>query len=250
MSRALEPTCYHACVSVASSVSLPTAERVLVVTPHAALASAPTAGVALFERCPPVHSVVLGSCRLATLGRRIESTTALALPANTPHALLELSSPFACVAYLDARRYRFADVQRLAEVWRGFVPGQDDLREAMGDALRAPKRRLDGRVLRAVAALEGKALSIAEVAAGVGLSDSRLTHLVTETLGAPPRDIRAWFMLRRALHEALFTPASLTAAAHRAGFADSAHLTRTCKRLTGARPGMMLPQAVYTFPEG
>jgi AraC-like DNA-binding protein len=222
---------------------------VLVVNSRAALTGARTAGVRLFERCPPVHSVLLGRSRLEAAGRRIDSPNSIALPANTAHTVLELQTPFACVAYLDARRYRFEDAQRLADAWRGFVPGHDDLREAMGDALRVPERRVDARVLRALAALETAAPGVAEAAARVGLSDSRLTHLTTEILGAPPRVWRTWFKLQRALHETLFGTANLTQAAHRAGFADSAHLTRTCKRLTGVRPARMLPQTVYVAPE-
>jgi AraC-like DNA-binding protein len=182
-------------------------------------------------------------------GRRIDSPGTLAMPANVPHTLLELQGTFAGVAYLDARRYRFEDAQRLAETWRGFVPGRDDLREAMGDALTAPQRRVDARVLRALAAIETRDLSVADAALSVRLSDSRLTHLMSETLGAPPRTWRTWFRLRRALHETLFGTANLTAAAHSAGFADSAHLTRTCKQLTGVRPAQMLPRAVYLMTE-
>jgi AraC-like DNA-binding protein len=221
----------------------------LVVSSRAALTGARTAGVQLFERSPPVHSVLLGAARVEEAGRRIDSSNSLALPAHTPHTVLELQTPFACVAYLDARHYRFEDAQRLAAKWRGFVPGQDDLREAMGDALRVPERRVDLRVLRALAALEAETTSVAQVAALVGLSDSRLTHLTTDALGAPPRVWRAWFSLQRALNEALFNAANLTQAAHNAGFADSAHLTRTCKRLTGVRPAQMLPGTVYVTPE-
>lgn len=86
------------------------------------------------------------------------------------------------VAYLDARRYSFADAQRLAETWRGFAPGRDDLREAMADALALPQRQLDPRLLGALAALETETSSVAEAALQVGLSESRLTHLMTEAL--------------------------------------------------------------------
>ena len=221
---------------------------VLVVSSQAALTGARTAGVHLFERCPPVHSVLLGAARLETAGRRIDSPNSLALPAHTPHTVLALQPPFACIAYLDARRYRFEDAQHLAAKWQGFVPGVDDLREAMGDALRIPERRIDARVLRALAALESDTCNVAGAAALVSLSDSRLTHLTTGALGAPPRVWRTWFRLQRALHEALFGGANLTQAAHRAGFADSAHLTRTCKQLTGVRPAQMLPQTIHVGP--
>jgi len=169
----------------------------------------------------------------------------MAMPANAPHTVLDLQGPFAGVAYLDARRFRFEDAQHLADAWRGFVPGRDDLREAMGDVLDVPERRVDARLLRALAALEHERISIAEAALLVDLSESRLTHLMTETLGAPPRIWRTWFTLRRALHETLFGAVNLTQAAHLAGFADSAHLTRTCKQLMGVRPAQMLPGTVF-----
>ena len=189
--------------------------------------------------------MLLGRCQLEVAGRRVDSPGSIALPANVPHTVLDLQGPFAGVAYLDARRYRFEDAQRLAEAWRGFVPGRDDLREAMGDAVKLPERRVDPRLLRALAALEQDRVSVAEAALRVDLSESRLTHLMSETLGAPPRIWRTWFTLRRALHETLFGAVNLTQAAHLAGFADSAHLTRTCKQLMGVRPAQMLPGTLY-----
>lgn len=223
----------------------PDAPTVLVVGPHAAITGARTAGVRLFERRPPVHGVLLGRCELALAGRRVRSEGAIAVPAGASHAVLAFGDPFACVAYLDARRYRFEDAQRLAERWRGFVPGRDDLREALGDALAPPQRRVDCRTLRALEAIDAEGLSVAEASARLGLSESRLTHLTTETLGAPPRVWRAWFKLQRAIREAALGAANLTQAAHRAGFADSAHLTRTSKRLLGVRPAEMLPRVVH-----
>lgn len=223
----------------------PGATTVLVVGPGVALTSARTAGVRLFERRPPVHGVLLGRCELALEGRRVRSAGAIALPANVSHAVVSFGDPFACVAYLDARRFRFEDVQRLAERWQGFVPGHDDLREALGDALTPPPRRVDARLLRALDALDGEGLSVVEASARVRLSESRMTHLMTETLGAPPRVWRAWFKLQRAIREVALGTANLTQAAHEAGFADSAHLTRTSKQLLGVRPAEMLPQVVH-----
>ena len=92
-------------------------------------------------------------------------------------------------------------------------------------------------------------MSVAQAALRVDLSESRLTHLMTETLGAPPRTWRTWLMLRRALHETLLGTANLTQAAHCAGFADSAHFTRTCKQLMGVRPAQMLPHTVYVMAQ-
>jgi AraC-like DNA-binding protein len=225
------------------------AAPVLVLGPQLAITGAPTAGVRLFKRCPPVHSVLLGRCQLELDGQ-VHTPRTIALPANTPHALLALHAAYACVAYLDARHYKFQDAQRLAETWRGFVPGHDDMREAFGDALKIPQRRVDKRLLRVLDAFENQDLTVSEAAAQVGLSDSRMTHLMTDTLGAPPRTWRTWFKLRQAIREALFSGVNLTQAAHRAGFADSAHLTRTCKQLMGVRPAQMLPRTVYVSAEG
>ena len=228
---------------------LAAADPVLVHSPHAALTGAPTAGVPLFTRCPPVHSVLLGPCQLEVAGRRLRSADALALPAHAAHRILALDGTFACVAYLDPRRYSFESAQHLADAWRGFVPGSDDLREAFGDALVMPRRRVDRRVLGALDALEHSTVSVTEAAAQVGLSDSRLTHLMSDALGAPPRAFRVWFKLRRAIGEVMRESVTLTEAAHRAGFADSAHLTRTCKQLTGVRPAQMMPRTVHIMSD-
>jgi AraC-like DNA-binding protein len=222
---------------------------VLVLGEHAALTVARTAGVPLFDRCPPVHSVIVGRSRVAVAGR-VSTQPILAIPAGTPHRVLELADPHAAVAYLDPRRHRFDDVQRLAAAWRGFVPGRDDLREAFGDTLAVPRHSVDRRVLRALEVIEAEACEVATAASRVGLSSSRLTHRVTEALGSPPRTWGAWFKLQRAIARTVLFGDTLTDAAHHAGFADSAHLTRTCKHLMGVRPAKMLPQIVYLAPRG
>lgn len=124
---------------------------------------------------------------------------------------------------------------------RSYAPFAND---EYGSPLRPPRRRVDARLLRALDLLDEAELSVTQAARRVDLSESRLTHLMTETLGAPPRTWRTWLRLQRAIRERLLGGATLTQAAHRAGFADSAHLTRTCKQLTGVRPGQMLPSNV------
>ena len=86
---------------------------------------------------------------------------------------------------------------------------------------------------------------VACTARAVGLSESRLTHLVSESLGAPPRRWSAWFKLKRAIGETALGGRNRTQAAHRAGFVDSARLTRTCKQLMGVAPARVLPRVVY-----
>lgn len=219
----------------------------LVLGLSAALTEARLSGVKLFERRTPLHSVILGRARLELRGRVVDTEGAFAVPAGLPHRVVAVEGSLGGIAYLDVRRYRFEDAAALAETWRGFVPGRDQLTEAFGDTLRLTPRRVAPRLLRALEVLEGA--SVASAAAQVGLSASRLTHLVTDALGVAPRDLRTWFKLRRALGAALLGHATLTDAAHEAEFADSAHLTRTCKALMGVRPSEMLPPVIHLSRE-
>ncbi|MCA9666261.1 MAG: helix-turn-helix transcriptional regulator [Myxococcales bacterium] len=222
----------------------PDAQTVLVVAPRLVLSCARTAGVPLFERQAPVHCVLVGRARVEHDGR-VRHARAIALPANTRHRVVGHDEPFAVAAYLDPRRYRFEDVAQLAAAWRDFVPGEGDLRALFDEALALPQPAIDPRVLRALDAMQHERLDVGAAAARVGLSRSRLAHLMTDAIGAPPRLWRLWLKLGAALGHALTTGASLTESAHVAGFSDSAHFTRTCRRLTGVRPAMMLPQTVY-----
>jgi AraC-like DNA-binding protein len=75
-------------------------------------------------------------------------------------------------------------------------------------------------------------LGIHEAARGVGLSPSRASHLFVEETGLPFRTYVLWLRLMRAV-DAHTSGLSLTDAAQEAGFADSAHLSRTFKRMFG-----------------
>lgn len=220
-----------------------------VLGPSIALSEARTEGVVLFERRPPLHSVVFGRSRIVCDGVARTFHDAVAIPAGTRHRVEAIDGPFGCVAYLDARRFDFATTERLAERWRTFVPGRDDLRDAFGDALRSERRCVDRRLLRALDALEHDDATVEAAARRAGLSASRLTHAMTESLGPPPRRHRRWFKLQRALHQTLLAGADLTSAAHAAGFADSAHLSRTCRELMGVTPAAMLPPKLHLLDE-
>ena len=93
----------------------------------------------------------------------------------------------------------------------------------------------DRRVRQMMTWAEGhldRALSISEVAEAVGLSPSRASHLFVEETGLPFRTYLLWQRLVRAV-DAHTRGLSLTDAAQEAGFADSAHLSRTFKRMFG-----------------
>lgn len=76
---------------------------------------------------------------------------------------------------------------------------------------------------------------VAELAASVGLSPSRLRHLFREQLGIPIRSYRLWRRMSRAV-ELIPEARSITELAHAAGFADSAHLSRAFRQLFGMSP--------------
>lgn len=99
----------------------------------------------------------------------------------------------------------------------------------------------DERVERAIASIErglGGALALPEVARAVHLSPSRLRHLLVEQTGAGFRAHVRWRRLLRAW-ALVGAGATLTEAAHAAGFSDSAHLSRTVRRTFGLTPSVV-----------
>lgn len=95
--------------------------------------------------------------------------------------------------------------------------------------------RPEGRVRKMsawAAAHLDEPLSLADAAAHVGLSSGRARHLFVESTGLPFRTYLLWLRLTRAI-ERFSAGASLTEAAHGAGFSDSSHLSRTFRRMFG-----------------
>lgn len=78
-----------------------------------------------------------------------------------------------------------------------------------------------------------------ELAAIAKLSPSRFSHAFKESVGLPLRTYLLWQRLLRAA-AALHETDSLSEAAHRAGFADAAHMSRTFRRMFGSTPTEML----------
>lgn len=74
--------------------------------------------------------------------------------------------------------------------------------------------------------------SVREIAAKVFLSESRLTHLFKESAGISLKSYLVIRKLERA-YRFITSGGKTTRAAHESGFASSAHLAYTCKKLTG-----------------
>jgi AraC-like DNA-binding protein len=99
----------------------------------------------------------------------------------------------------------------------------------------------DERILRAVKFVNehlSEQITLAQVAGVAYLSPSRFRHLFAQQIGMGLRQYLLW---RRfvSVWERRMNGESLSSAAHSAGFADSAHLTRTCRRMFGIPPSLM-----------
>lgn len=102
----------------------------------------------------------------------------------------------------------------------------------------SPGVPVDKRVIKAIeyVGLRVRApVSLADAASAAALSPGRFRHLFVQETGTPFRAYLLWLRLNVAI-EAAMAGASWTAAAHEAGFADSAHFTRTFKRMFGINP--------------
>ena len=73
------------------------------------------------------------------------------------------------------------------------------------------------------------------------LSPSRLRHLFVQETGTIYRGYVLWLRINRAV-VAMMEGRNWTAAAHETGFADSAHLSRTFRRMFGISPAMLIKE--------
>jgi len=151
-----------------------------------------------------------------------------ALFANAPL----LAIPPAALGDLPARLLAIFDApersdQALIELGRALVAQL----APEGERDERPEARVRKMSAWAAARLE-QPVSLADAAAHVGLSNGRARHLFVEMTGLPFRTYLLWLRLTRAV-ELFSRGSSLTDAAHGAGFSDSAHLSRTFRRMFG-----------------
>ena len=127
-------------------------------------------------------------------------------------------------ATFETPRHKDSDLRALAEQL---------IARLTGESSRA--RPLDPRITNMIAWVSARLdqnLSLRDVTDVAGLSPSRTRHLFVEQTGLSFRTYLLWLRLERAV-ELFASGASLTEAAHSAGFADSAHLSRTFRRMFG-----------------
>jgi AraC-like DNA-binding protein len=120
-----------------------------------------------------------------------------------------------------------AALPKLLEILGADVPARKRMHPAVRRAL---------EIINSLPAREQ--LSLERLAERVKLSPSRLQHAFRDSVGLPLRPYVLWARVLRA-SEATLQGEPLTAAAHTAGFADAAHMTRTFRRMFGVTPSEM-----------
>ncbi|MCE9658775.1 MAG: AraC family transcriptional regulator [Burkholderiales bacterium] len=101
---------------------------------------------------------------------------------------------------------------------------------------------VDGRIAKALELIRTRIsgpIRLADAAEAAALSPNRFRHLFVQETGAAFRAYVLWSRLNVAIACSM-AGGSWTAAAHEAGFADSAHLTRTFKRMFGMNPATLV----------
>jgi AraC-like DNA-binding protein len=137
----------------------------------------------------------------------------------------------------------FESATQAARCWRACVMG---VQGAQGGTEMPPP---DARIERALAAIADASvnamasqpaanLDARNLAALVHLSESRFTHLFRAQTGLPLSRYLLWSRLLCAL-EAVAHGANMTLAAHQAGFADLAHMSRTFRETFGVVPSAL-----------
>jgi len=106
------------------------------------------------------------------------------------------------------------------------------------------KHAIDQRIVRVIELIHEHVednISTDRFAEEIGVSPSRLVQLFREQVGAPIRRYRLWHRLFCAT-QVIAQTQNLSAGAHAAGFADTAHFNRTFKRMIGMTPTHLLAQ--------
>jgi AraC family transcriptional regulator len=101
---------------------------------------------------------------------------------------------------------------------------------------------VDPRIARAIAWIRaslGGPVTLEQAAAQAHLSPSRFRHLFVAQTGVSFRAYLLWARVETAVALGMGGQ-SWTVAAQDAGFADSAHLSRTCRRMFGIAPAMLV----------
>jgi AraC-like DNA-binding protein len=130
---------------------------------------------------------------------------------------------------------------RLEERIAGAPPGER--RQLLEHAVRprAPELRPDPLVLESLSLLGRRGSSVAELCRALAISERALLRRFDRAIGYGPKKLDRILRFRRFLRSrGSLRAEGLAAAAAELGYADQAHLTRECRRLSGLTPGELL----------
>ncbi|MEP9316147.1 AraC family transcriptional regulator [Pseudomonas sp. LABIM340] len=173
----------------------------------------------------------------ALIDEQPQQAALLVIASNQRHAILD-SDQRAVTLFAEPLAFELADLERLC---RQVGP---DLQGLASGLRELPRRQLDPRLekaLQRIRALDDGALPAQALAEAASLSLSQLERLFSGTLGLSVRRLVLWQRLRQALRLAMVGD-SLTSAAIAAGFADSAHFSRSVRSQFGIRADLTLRQ--------
>ena len=126
-----------------------------------------------------------------------------------------------------------ADAEAMIEAARGAI--------ALLAGTSGPGAPVNAKVQKAIARIRANihaGVSLSEAAEAAALSPGRFRHLFVQETGSTFRAYVLWLRLNVAIEQTM-AGRSWTDAAHAAGFADSAHLNRTFKRMLGLNPSAL-----------
>ena len=205
------------------------------------------------------------------------ATQGIIINPNAPHHVIS-SDEWRAVLLLDAQtQYSQQIKQRFAAAANVYSLGTDDLNfcrarlhdfraqaqsiENADSAISAIIDRLAGpvrnplmhnreghpRIAKALSYIhqaQGKALTLNQLAEHVFLSESRLSHLFKAEIGIPIQRYLLWYKVVQTAFN-IGRGMSLTDAAEEAGFADSAHFSRTFRAMFGLTPSQILKRSQH-----
>lgn len=211
-------------------------------------------------------ALLLGVERPFTLiAEGVTSQVSVAIvPAGVEHEL-DFFGTRALVVYVEPHDGSYAGFHRaaagscpsvatLSTTWSGAIAAWSErqqcepLLDCAAEVFGAPPAALDRRVRELAASFNrGELLDaeMPEMAGSVGLSSSRLVHLIKAELGVGVRRLKQHYRFKLVARAAA-EGQNLTEAAHAAGFADSGHFSRTFLETFGLSPSKVLLRGAGT----
>ncbi|MBD8524388.1 helix-turn-helix domain-containing protein [Pseudomarimonas arenosa] len=181
------------------------------------------------------HRLHPGPVRLLYVER--QSAAGLRLGALCRHGLVVFDA--ATASRLCALWQTHNDAASIDPLIAALAGGSIDTQVEQSSAQPTSSRRRIRAVIADLPQRPAAEWTLARLSAATALSPSRFAHAFREQTGMALRPYLRWLRLALALG-AVSRGASLTDAAHAAGFADAAHFTRTMRRHFGVTPGSLL----------